>query len=156
MVRPEHFMDGLSSTAAMSEKVVGSFGTTFRPPTDTMLLPYALSSPPDWPTAEQWVQYCRTVRPGAVFRTDNGATWVIADNLYTTYNHTVGPNSEVVDCGRFDTHPRNGLFPARSRHPGLVNVLMMDGSTKSVTDAIALHTWRALSTRSAADGLDDL
>jgi prepilin-type N-terminal cleavage/methylation domain-containing protein len=36
---------------------------------------------------------------------------------------------------------------ARSSHPGMVNVAMMDGATRAITDDVDLLVWRALSTR---------
>lgn len=41
---------------------------------------------------------------------------------------------------------RPANIAARSRHPGGVNVALCDGSVRFVSDAIALDTWRALST----------
>ena len=44
---------------------------------------------------------------------------------------------------------------ARSYHTGLVNVLLMDGSVRSVTLSISLSTWRALGTRSGGEVVSD-
>lgn len=62
-------------------------------------------------------------------------------------------NPEALDCA-FDSareglHNRtlhSGVFPARSAHPGGVNALMMDGSTRFVTSGVETRTWRALGT----------
>jgi prepilin-type processing-associated H-X9-DG protein len=35
---------------------------------------------------------------------------------------------------------------ARSRHSGIVNVVMLDGSVRSVSNQININTWRALRT----------
>jgi hypothetical protein len=40
---------------------------------------------------------------------------------------------------------------ARSYHTGLVHVMIMDGSARSVNSAIPLSTWRALSTRAGGE-----
>ena len=40
---------------------------------------------------------------------------------------------------------------ARSFHNGVVNVVMMDASTRGVTDTVDLLVWRALSTRNGRD-----
>ena len=37
-----------------------------------------------------------------------------------------------------------GLVPARSDHPGGVNICMADGSVRLVSDSIALLTWQLL------------
>jgi prepilin-type N-terminal cleavage/methylation domain-containing protein len=44
---------------------------------------------------------------------------------------------------------------ARSRHPGGVNVIMGDCSTRFVSDNIALATWRAMGTLNGADAVQD-
>ncbi len=40
-----------------------------------------------------------------------------------------------------------GVFTARSRHPGGVNNMLMDGSVRFVRDTVSLAVWRALATR---------
>ena len=40
---------------------------------------------------------------------------------------------------------------ARSYHAGIIHVLMMDGSARSVGDSISLETWRALGTRAGGE-----
>ncbi|MEN6496332.1 MAG: H-X9-DG-CTERM domain-containing protein, partial [Thermoguttaceae bacterium] len=40
----------------------------------------------------------------------------------------------------------SGVGAARSRHPGGVNVCMADGSTRFVSETIALSIWRGAST----------
>jgi prepilin-type N-terminal cleavage/methylation domain-containing protein len=40
---------------------------------------------------------------------------------------------------------------SRSYHPGIVNVLMMDGSTRSVSSGISASTWHAVGTRASED-----
>src|SRR5207248_11691839 len=40
---------------------------------------------------------------------------------------------------------------ARSYHNGAVNVLLMDGSVRSVANGISTATWRALGTRSGGE-----
>lgn len=47
-----------------------------------------------------------------------------------------------------------GLYTARSNHPGGVNALMADGSTRFVADGIDAALWRALSRRERHESLD--
>jgi hypothetical protein len=42
--------------------------------------------------------------------------------------------------------PIFSAITARSYHPGIVNVLLMDGSIRSVGDSVSLNVWRALAT----------
>ena len=41
----------------------------------------------------------------------------------------------------------NGANPPSSRHPGVVNVLFADGSTRAINQTIAVPVWWALGTR---------
>jgi prepilin-type N-terminal cleavage/methylation domain-containing protein len=43
------------------------------------------------------------------------------------------------------------IITARSYHPGVVNALLMDGSTRSVSENIDLNIWRALGTRAGGE-----
>jgi prepilin-type processing-associated H-X9-DG protein len=40
---------------------------------------------------------------------------------------------------------------SRSYHSGLVNVFLMDGSVRSVTNSVDLNVWRALATRAGGE-----
>jgi prepilin-type processing-associated H-X9-DG protein len=53
--------------------------------------------------------------------------------------------------GSSATAPSYAAMIARSYHSNLVNVLLMDGSVRSVTSSIDLATWRALGTRGNGD-----
>ena len=44
---------------------------------------------------------------------------------------------------------------SRSFHSGLVNVLLMDGSVRSVSNSISVQTWQALSTRAGGEVVGD-
>jgi prepilin-type N-terminal cleavage/methylation domain-containing protein len=55
--------------------------------------------------------------------------------------------------GRSATLPSCAAVTARSFHPGIVNVGLMDGSVRSVRNSIELATWRALGTRAGGDVL---
>ena len=45
------------------------------------------------------------------------------------------------------TNPTFAVVTSRSYHPGVVNVGMVDGSVRTVSESINLATWRALGTR---------
>jgi prepilin-type N-terminal cleavage/methylation domain-containing protein/prepilin-type processing-associated H-X9-DG protein len=50
---------------------------------------------------------------------------------------------------------RNVIMSARSRHPGGVNVALVDGSTRFVADTVALATWQGLGTIGGSEVLGD-
>ena len=57
--------------------------------------------------------------------------------------------------GKSSTQPTYAAVTARSYHPGIVNVVFMDGSVRPISDSIQLHVWRSLSTRSGGEVVPD-
>jgi prepilin-type processing-associated H-X9-DG protein len=57
-----------------------------------------------------------------------------------------------VRDGSSATLPSYAAMTARSYHAGgLVNMVLMDGSVRSVSSTIGLATWRALGTRNGGE-----
>jgi prepilin-type N-terminal cleavage/methylation domain-containing protein/prepilin-type processing-associated H-X9-DG protein len=82
----------------------------------------------------------------------------IPDEIRTTYcKEEVGPNHPKAPCtGTFGgPGDRRVLMSARSMHPGGVNVLLMDGSVRFVTDTIDLAAWQGLGTPDGNEVIDD-
>lgn len=53
--------------------------------------------------------------------------------------------------GKSETVKTYAAVTARSHHVGLVNTVMLDGSSRAVTDDVDLKVWRAASTRNGRD-----
>jgi prepilin-type N-terminal cleavage/methylation domain-containing protein/prepilin-type processing-associated H-X9-DG protein len=62
-------------------------------------------------------------------------------SLHTSHYYT--PNSTTYDCLR---GPDFGWRTARSRHPGGVNALFVDGSVHFIKNTVSVATYRALAT----------
>ncbi len=89
---------------------------------------------------------------------DPGKTrWANANSYYSGLTFVLGPNAKSTAGPALNTYdlitqdenegaPTYASVPARSYHPGGVNVLFGDGSVKFVKDTIAWQTWRALGT----------
>jgi hypothetical protein len=62
--------------------------------------------------------------------------------------------NQLAPCiGTFNSwNPRRLTMTARSYHPGGVNLLLGDSSTRFVSDSIDLNIWRALSTPKQVEG----
>lgn len=60
----------------------------------------------------------------------------------------MGARASVRSCRFAD------ILDGLSRHPGGVNVGLCDGSTRFISDVIAIATWRALSTTRGSETLD--
>ncbi len=85
----------------------------------------------------------------------SGITTVFTPNTRVHYTHTDGRTYDVdynsQQEGRSATQPTYAAVTARSYHPGVVQVLFMDGSARPLSDHIDLATWRALSTRAGRE-----
>lgn len=110
----------------------------------------------------------QVVAYGGSFKTDSGHTeWVDARVHQTGFTTVFTPNTKVpytfngttydVDFnssreGKTTNRQTYAAVTARSYHSGgIVNVLLMDGSVRSVSNSIALNVWRALGTRNGGE-----
>lgn len=142
--------DGLSHTAAFSERVRGSGDGALIPHRDYYSWFNLMAR-----TGDDLVVACRVMaRPGADGYPNAGHWWFWTGRERTLYNHAQGPNGRVPDCIAATALPAPGMATARSAHPGGVNVLMADGSIRFANDAINLAVWRGLSTRNGGELVD--
>lgn len=115
--------------------------------------------------------------PGAVagyggsFKTNSGHTeWTDARTHQTGFTTVFTPNTVVpylvgtvnydidftsIREGKTTTGITYAAVTSRSYHTGLVNVLLADGSCRSVADSVSLATWRGLGTRAGGEVLED-
>ncbi len=153
--------DGLSNTAAFSERVKGigiennqqvdigkpSSSVWSVPATSVVTSPqpyYAacLAFQPTTSTSALWVGLS-AVAPDA-----EGSQWYSGYETFSRYNHVMPPNSQ--SCG-YGTWTGGGAATASSRHPGGVNVLLADGSTRFVKSTVSAQAWWALGTRAGGE-----
>lgn len=143
--------DGLSHTAAFSERVRGS-GQPGRPSPEQDV--FGAYSAKTMFTADQTLSICRaSAYSGASTFTGSGAWWFWFGRERTLYCHAQVPNGTTPDCLQ-EGLPSFGMSTARSRHPGGVNVLMGDGSVRFVVETINQAVWRGLGTRNGSELVD--
>lgn len=138
--------DGLSNTLALSEKPIGSGeGRAYSPFRDWV------RGPSDRPGGLAWEEVCgRITSAGADGQWDAGASWVLWGCPYTLFLGKAPPNSPIPDCGNGSDE---GVFTARSHHPGGVNAAMADGSVRWFGSGTNVQVWRALATRAGGEPL---
>jgi len=147
------FTDGLSHTAAFSERLRGTGdrnrAARDRDFSDIASIPYPNCLDRDADTALQCcLAASRAGFPGLV---EGGWTWLFAKYLNTNYRHAQEPNGPIPDAGQVLGMSAWGITTARSDHLGGVNVLMADGSVRFVRERIQRATWRALGTRDGGE-----
>ncbi len=149
--------DGTSQTAAFSEQVKGVGDANppkldlLKPSSSLVNLPRASGVSDQSPAG--YAQACKASGgpPSGNIRLSagvgaNGQYWFFGGPPSGRYNHVMTPNTWT--CYYDD---RNGAFTAGSRHPGLVNVLFADGSTRSVKSSVKDQVWWALGTMAGGD-----
>jgi prepilin-type N-terminal cleavage/methylation domain-containing protein len=149
--------DGVSNTAAFSESTLGE-GTESAigamPAAKDKVMAYVGGSVD--PTV------CSAAPPIWNFTNRRGYLWASGEIRAGSYNHFLPPNADTWDCvanlpinGSPQSSTAVGFRAARSNHIGGVNVLLLDGAVKYVSNTIQIDTWRALSTRAGGETLGD-
>jgi prepilin-type N-terminal cleavage/methylation domain-containing protein/prepilin-type processing-associated H-X9-DG protein len=136
--------DGLSRTAFLSERIGGAFVPS---PIDRQRDIKKVAPPSqEVMTDDQLIQHCLDLQTQDWMFTA-GRYWIYSGLDYTHYNHNGSPNDPRPSCGCYD----RGLYPPRSFHPGVVNVLFGDGHVEAVPNSIEGSVWHALGTYNRGD-----
>jgi len=126
-VRYAEITDGLSNTLALAETIQGQ--------------------PGDLRGFSWW-------RGGAVFQGYQGPNSPIPDCLYAggqcNPNHPLNPPCQLA------TASTPTMLASRSRHPGGVQTSMCDGSTRFLSNNVAIGVWRAMCSSAGGDTVDSL
>lgn len=139
--------DGLSKTAAFSERLMGDWSNSLVSEQSDVFKPGGVPTTPDDAMAA-----CRALDPTNLslqFQSNSGAPWLAgtADN-FTGYLHISPPGERSCHFP-----PGSQLRTANSAHPGGVNLLKCDGSVDFVAGIIDLYVWRAMGSRNGAETL---
>lgn len=137
-VRPSYVLDGLSHTAAFSERCLGDSGSAdiagdyyyFDVPSVTSCASAGPDTTPRYATGDiEW----------------SGQRWGDGNMLYTRYQHIFPPNKPSCNFAD-DDYQGLVVVSATSRHRGGVNLLALDGSVRFVKDGIATSIWKGMGT----------
>ncbi len=159
-VKPALVTDGESNTAAMSEKLVAPGPEWSRRHSfwysgyhDVMGYP---SGGRNSIAPDEMMEVCQLTPDDPLsWHECVGHSWSQRWYAYVLYNHVAPPNSNIPDCTPWGaspnttldqsrTSPTEGMFTARSWHPGGVNVLFLDGHVRFISDSVDLAVWRGM------------
>jgi len=141
-VRFAEIIDGLSNTSAFVESIKGNGQDATAPAAFDLLGHYKGGG---GYTSTFTEAACDAI---AAYSGTRGSRWFHGSmSGGSTVNHYWTPNSKKADCAG-DT---NGLYSARSFHPGGVEVLFGDGHVAFVKDSVSQATWWALATRNGGE-----
>jgi prepilin-type N-terminal cleavage/methylation domain-containing protein len=143
-IGPADVRDGLSNTAAMSERLRGHDDYQN---VDVKSDQFRLAAP--W-TEAAFTEWCATLSdaeaialPKHYSSATAGLTWLEGNMSWTRYNHVLTPGHKTCVNGV----TWNGvIMTAGSRHDGGVGLLLGDGSVRFVKETVSPPIWRALGT----------
>ncbi|MBL8815181.1 MAG: DUF1559 domain-containing protein [Planctomyces sp.] len=136
-IRFADITDGLSNTAAMSEKMTGDGNNGISSPrTDT----YRPGTYPN--SADEALIQCNATNVTDLSLqgySNVGGPWLQQYHSTNQYNHVLPPNGRscMFPPGRIAT-------TANSQHTGGIQTLLCDGSARFVSENVDLKTWRSL------------
>jgi prepilin-type N-terminal cleavage/methylation domain-containing protein/prepilin-type processing-associated H-X9-DG protein len=153
--RFSNVLDGLSSTACFSEKVLGIGIMNQRDPGIPTSSDLQVGGPADVSNTPAYYQMCQAANPSTAplaFADGQaaGMYWTFGYLIDTRYTHIMPPNSQSCEVGGPWFGERGALAPS-SRHPNLVNLLLCDGSVRAIRSSIAAPTWWALGTMAGGE-----
>ncbi len=119
--------DGAAFTAAFSERLVGTGKPGERDPANYLVGPSPIP-----------LEGCVPPADGVGMRGDAGSSWYHADYRSTLYNHAHPPNWGS-SCIAADGQTAD--MGASSGHPNGVNLLLMDGSVRTIRATVDYKVW---------------
>ena len=148
-IRFRDLQDGTSNVIAMSEALHGDNASAYNPQQDLVRGQAFPSGFPDvFATRAQLDSYGTTCSANTgSLHSHTRREWMNGIGGQTVFNTLNTPNSQNPDChpctgcGWYDS---KGVWTARSRHKGGVQVLLGDGAVRFVGENIDFNTWQRL------------
>ncbi|HUT92698.1 MAG TPA: DUF1559 domain-containing protein [Thermoguttaceae bacterium] len=88
----------------------------------------------------------------------NGREWIAGLPTQTVFNAAAPPNWKFPSCEIGSSGfaaDRDGVYPARSFHPGGVNAALGDASVRFISETIDLTTYQSLGSRAGGETLSN-
>jgi prepilin-type processing-associated H-X9-DG protein len=138
-------IDGLSNTAAFSERMLGDWSNAISTVRSDIFRPNTAVATPD-----DAMNACRTMDATNLANQQislSGAPWLAGvPNNFVGYQHVAPPGDR--SCA---FPPAQASLTANSGHPGGVNVARCDGSVSFVARTIEVRVWRAFGSRNGGE-----
>jgi prepilin-type N-terminal cleavage/methylation domain-containing protein len=151
-------LDGTANTVMAAEQLTGNGDNSAFIPGNVVLAAGALAQA-DWVMPSQAVldafgQACQAAIPNGSLKS-NGASWFGANYTQTIFNMLAPPNWRYPSCEATNwsgyAADRDGVYPARSKHPGGVNHAMGDASVRFISETIEFKTYQYIGTRAGGE-----
>jgi prepilin-type N-terminal cleavage/methylation domain-containing protein/prepilin-type processing-associated H-X9-DG protein len=147
-VRPQDFTDGMNSTSAVSEWIVGPNTGTTRDAKRSVFT--TISAWLGKTQLEDFAAACRKLDVNTAQLTPAvvGVPWTHGDFGHSLYNHVIEINgASCLNGSRW----QEGAWTAKSFHNNGVNTLFADGNVRFLRSTLDLAVWRALASRNGGE-----
>lgn len=157
-IRISDVLDGTSNTALMAEVLLGDgLQGRISIPGDYFQIAYAPTDPTPADRLQIY-QQCRDLVPtqSTPQFSFSGRYWHVGNFAVSRYNHIMPPNTKscvVSGAGALNVRMnyKGTAKASSSRHPGGVQVALVDGSVRFVPNTIDITTWWALGSRDGGE-----
>jgi prepilin-type processing-associated H-X9-DG protein len=149
-IRASEILDGLSNTAAFSERALGDEQPNSSNPKGDwyhLAASGAVNANTAVTVTDTYRTSCLALTPTQPDADSNGGQYWYAGNYrISRYNHVVPPNktSCTHDAATANDHSATA---ATSYHPGGVNLVLCDGSVRFIKDTLSTTIWSAVGDR---------
>jgi prepilin-type N-terminal cleavage/methylation domain-containing protein/prepilin-type processing-associated H-X9-DG protein len=162
------FSDGTSNTIFMSEQLIGdNNGSIYREGEVVRNAQFQVSDRNTWwgpalpgtnaaltqANMETWGLACEANKNDHL--SSNGWNWLCANMTQTIFNTAAPPNWRYPTCIAINppgyASDRHGNYPARSAHPGGVNMALADGSVQFTAETVDFILYQSQGTRNGGE-----
>ena len=158
VIRLADVLDGTAYTSLMSEALMGDGDQgKISIPGDYFEVPYGPADPTP-ADRNALLAACLALQPTAATPQWSyaGRYWYIGNYAVARYNQIMTPNQKSCACSgagalNVRMNYKGTATTASSRHPGGVNLALVDGSVRFVSDSIDRATWWALGSKADGD-----
>lgn len=146
-LRMADISDGTSNTLLASEHLVGddNAGLLMNGKTSEPRIGSGYSGAVQYPTQAEIDAFGQACEATTDHNSQNGNQWLSPEPTQTALNTVAPPNWRYPNCqvsGSGFASDRDGVYTARSRHPGGVQCSVGDGSVRFMTESVDLVTWQ--------------
>jgi len=148
--------DGLSNTAAISERLISSANELWDLAHAPLPLHSYCGSGGSSKSLPAWTPYCSGVTlPDFTYSEPIGRSWISGWTLVgNTYMHVMPINKRSCHIYGGQDSGNNIITPG-SRHPGGVNVCLGDGSVRFMTETVDMPVWWAFGSRNGGETISE-
>jgi prepilin-type N-terminal cleavage/methylation domain-containing protein len=145
-------VDGTTNTLMLSEHLTGDIndGTLMTGKSSEPRIGAAFSGADPFPTQAELDAFGAACQGTTTHNSENGGQWIAPEPTQTALNTVAPPNWRYPNCQTSSSgyaSDRDGVYTARSRHPGGVLAALGDGSVRFISETINLQMYQWLGAR---------